>query len=106
MIKKYDFYYEEGKYVLKFKNPNATEQPFEINMDDMQFDTKRFYMYMFSDVKESISIVIKNGINVDELDKDVAKKGERVYRVIEDLCTEITNKINKECFGDDSRSNN
>ena len=105
MIRNYDFYYEEGKYVLKYKNPSATEQPFEISMDDMQFDTKRFYMYMFSNVKERISIVIENGINVAELDKDVAKKGERVYKVIEDLCKEITNKINKECFGDDSGGN-
>lgn len=99
MTRKYDFYYEQGKYVLKYNNPNATGEPFEISMDDMQFDTKWFYMYMFSDVKETINIVIENGLREAELDKEVFKKGERVYRVIEDLCREITNRLNAECIG-------
>lgn len=100
MIKKYNFHYNAGKYILQYNNPNAIDEPFEISADNMQFDTKKFYMYIFSDVKEEIHIEIENNINTDNQERDVVKKGERVYKVIDDLCKEITNRLNKECFGE------
>ena len=100
MTKKYDFNYENGKYILKNNNPNITTEPFQICADNMQFDTKKFYMYVFSDIKESLNIEIHNNIELEKVGQDVAKKGERVYKVIEDLCKEIASKINVECFGE------
>lgn len=100
MTRKYNFYYEDGKYVLQYSNPNTSGEPFEISADDMQFDTRKFYLCMFSDVKENINIEIENKIQIDELEQNIVKKGERVYRVIDDLCKEITNKLNTECFGE------
>ena len=88
MTRKYNFDYEKGKYILKYSNPNATEEPFEISTDNMQFDTKKFYMYVFSDVKEKLNIEIQNSIQSDIVGQDIAKKGERVYKVIDDLCRE------------------
>ena len=100
MTKKYDFNYEDGKYVLKYSNPNITDEPFEICADNMQFDTKKFYVYIFSDIKEKLDVEIQNSISLEKVGADVAKKGERVFKVIDDLCKEITNRINVECFGE------
>lgn len=100
MTRKYSFIYKEGKYILQYSNPNATDAPFEINADSMYFDLKNFYLYIFSDVKEKMDIEIKNDIQSDGLEPEVLKKGERVYTVIADLCKEITCRINKECFGE------
>lgn len=100
MTRRYNFDYQEEKYILKDTNPNKTDEPFIIDAKDMQFDTRMFYTYIFSDVKEQINIEIQNNIQADVVGTDVAKKGERVYRVINDLCKEITSRINKECFCD------
>lgn len=98
MTKKYNFNYTDGNYILQYNNPNDTREPFEISADDMQFDTKKFYLYVFSDVKEKITIEIQNNIQQDTVGLDVAKKGERVYKVIDDLCKVITERLNAECF--------
>lgn len=105
MTKKYDFNYEEGRYILQYNNPNSKEEPFVIDTEDMQFDTKKFYMYIFSDVKEQINIEIINNIKMDIVSPEIAKKGERVYKVIDDLCKEITKRINSECFLEVERGN-
>lgn len=63
-------------------------------------------MYVFSDVKEQLTIEIQNNIHTDEVGREVAKKGERVYKVIDDLCKEIMRRINKECFLEIERGQN
>ncbi len=100
MIRKYNFDYEEGKYILKYSNPYTTEAPFVISADNMQFDTKKFYMYVFKDVKKKLNIEIQNNLQPDIVGLDIVKKGERVFGVIVDLCREITKRINEECFGE------
>ena len=80
------------------KNPSKTDEPFVISAKDMQFDTKKFYLYVFSDVKEQLTIEIQNNIQAEQVGREVAKKGERVYKVIDDLCKEIISRINKDCF--------
>lgn len=98
MTKTYKFNFIDGNYVLQYSKPDATEPPFLIDAESMQFDTKKFYQYIFSDVKEVIEIVVDNQMNQNTLDPAIWKKGERVYRVISDLCSEISQKINVECF--------
>ena len=98
MTKKYSFDYEEEKYILRNTNPSKTDEPFVISAKDMQFDTKKFYLYVFSDVKEQLTIEIQNNIQAEQVGREVAKKGERVYKVIDDLCKEIISRINKDCF--------
>ncbi len=100
MTKKYELYYKDGNYILQYSNPNDPNDPFAINEDNMQFDVKKFYIYIFKDVNESIKIEIVNNISQNAEDLSIIKKGERIYNVIKELCEEITNKLNEECFID------
>lgn len=99
MTKRYQFSYQDGSYVLKYTNPNDNTEPFFISAENMQFDTKKFYEYVFSDIKEITTIMISNDISSVVEDASIIKKGDRVYQVINDLCQEIVKKINVECFG-------
>lgn len=99
MTKRYQFSYQDGSYVLKYTNPNDNTEPFFICAENMQFDTKKFYEYVFSDIKEITTIMISNDISSVVEDASIIKKGDRVYQVINDLCQEIVKKINVECFG-------
>lgn len=98
MTKTYRFNYEEGNYVLIYSNPEEKGNPFLINENTMQFDTKHFYEYVFQDVKEKLDLKIVNKMDESKLDSKTYKKGLRVYKTIEELCNMITEEINVKCF--------
>lgn len=98
MTKKYELHYKNGNYILQYSNPNDLNDPFAINEDNMQFNVKNFYMYIFKDVNELIKIEIENKISQNTEDLSIIKKGERIYSIIKELCEEITNRLNEECF--------
>lgn len=98
MTKKYELCYKDGNYILQYSNPNAKDAPFTINGENMQFDVKKFYMYIFSDVNESIEILLVNKISENNEELPNIKKADRIYGVIEELCREITSRLNNECF--------
>ena len=99
MTKRYQFSYQDGSYILKYTNPNDNTEPFFISAENMQFDTKKFYEYVFSDIRENTNIIIEDDVANGVEDASLIKKGIRVYQVINDLCQEIVKKINVECFG-------
>lgn len=101
MIKMYNFDYKEDKFVLGYTRPDVEEKKFEICVEKMELDTKGFYEFMFQDINDIIEIKINNVMDEKKIESNLYRKGMRVYRVLEELCTEIANRINKECFGID-----
>lgn len=98
MTKTYLFKYDEDNFILMDNQPEKEENKFLINVDTMEFDTTLFYELVFKDVTERINIQIINQLDEHELDKNLYKKGMRVYQTISDLCEKICMGINQECF--------
>ena len=59
MKKIYEFKTDEKKYMMVNMNPNERKEAFEINKKEMQFDTNKFYQYVFADIEPEISSLIK-----------------------------------------------
>lgn len=98
MTKTYKFNYIDEKYTLTYSQPGKEGDPFAIDEEKMEFDTTKFYQYVFQDVNDVINIKIDNEMNDDDIDRKQYKKGMRVLNTIEDLCKEICEGINEECF--------
>ena len=71
MKKTLNFKSDETKYILENTNPNEKREPFTIEKDTMEFDTVKFYEYVFSDIDKGLDIMVDN--LVPESDK-VGKK--------------------------------
>lgn len=99
MTKTYKFNYEQGKYTLMYSNPKARkEDAFTIDGDSMEFDTKKFYEYVFQDVKEKLDLKIINEMDESIVGDKIWKKGGRVYNIIQEMCEQIVQKMNEQCF--------
>lgn len=98
MTKAYKFNYMDGKYTLIYSQPGKEKNSFVVDEQKMEFDTMKFYQYVFNDVNDVIDIKIVNEMNKEDIDEKKYKKGIRVLSTIEELCTEICKGINEKCF--------
>lgn len=91
MKKTFNLTYEEKKYILKNTNPNDEREAFVIYEENMQFDTNKFYEYVFADVQSRVGIEIK----CEELENGngILK---RVYETICEICDGVLEEYNKE----------
>lgn len=92
MKKIYEFRTDEEKYMIVNMNPNEKKEAFEINKKEMQFDTNKFYQYVFADIEAEMEIEILDTTN----DQDKAAK--RVYNIISEITSEVMKKMNEKCF--------
>ena len=92
MKKIYEFRTDEEKYMIVNMNPNEKKEAFEINKKEMQFDTNKFYQYVFADIEAEMEIEILDTTN----DQDKAAK--RVYNLISEITSEVMKKMNEKCF--------
>lgn len=83
---------EKESYILKNENKLITE----ISRDTLILKAKDLYGNLFADVKmgETIDIVFVN--NVDDQNKpEIKKQARTLFKIIEDLLSEISNEINE-----------
>ena len=92
MKKIYEFKSDDEKYTIVNKNPNDKKEVFEINKKDMQFDTNKFYQYVFADIDKGMEIEFVDITNEQD------KAAKRVYNVISEITSEVMNTINVKCF--------
>lgn len=90
MKKTYEFKVEAEKFILVNTNPNDKGEPFSIDKKEMQFDTNKFYQYVFSDITTEIEIV-----NKADSDDKLAK---RLYETISEISSGVMKKLNEKCF--------
>ena len=90
MKKTFNFTSDGTNYILKDTNPNKENEPFTIEIESLKFDTARFYMYVFSDVKSKLEIEVKNLVeNADD------KGAKRVYGTINEICQGVVKLMNE-----------
>ena len=88
---------EQGKYILEAKELNCAKEAFTIDEQELQFDTEKFYKYVFLDMKEKTEIIINNMI--DEGDKsNNPKTSKYIYDMLVTICKDISEKLGDECF--------
>lgn len=94
MKKTYEFKAETEKYILVNTNPNDKGEPFTIDKKEMQFDTNKFYQYVFSDITIEMEIEIVNKADSDD------KLAKRLYETISEISSGVMKKLNEKCFSD------
>lgn len=92
MKKTYEFKVEAEKFILVNTNPNDKWEPFTIDKKEIQFDTNKFYQYVFSDVTTEMEIEI-----VDKSDSD-DKLAKRLYETISEISSGVMKKIEWKMF--------
>ena len=94
MKKTYEFKAETEKFILVNKNPNDKGEPFTIDKKEMQFDTNKFYQYVFSDIITEMEIEIVNKADSDD------KLAKRLYETISEISSGVMKKLNEKCFSE------
>lgn len=94
MKKTYEFKVDDEKFILVNTNPNDKGEAFVIDKKEMQFDTNRFYHYVFSDITTEMEIEI-----VDKSDSN-DKLAKRLYETISEISIGVMKKLNEKCFSD------
>lgn len=94
MKKTYEFKVDSEKFILVNTNPNDKGEAFTIDKKEMQFDTNKFYQYVFSDITSEMEIEI-----VDKSDSD-DKLAKRLYETISEISSGVMKKLNEKCFSD------
>ncbi len=92
MRKTLNFKSDDTTYILENTNPNEKSEPFTIDKDTMEFNTTKFYEYVFSDIDKELDIKVDN--TVPESDK----VGQRTYSTIVELCDGVIAKMKEKCF--------
>lgn len=92
MKKTLNFKSDDVMYILEDINPNEKREPFTIDKDTMEFNTTRFYDYVFSDIDKELDIKVNN--TVSEFDK----VGQRTYSTIVEICDGVIAKMKEKCF--------
>lgn len=92
MKKTYEFKVGAEKFILVNTNPNDKGEPFTIDKKEIQFDTNKFYQYVFSDVTTEMEIEI-----VDKSDSD-DKLAKRLYETISEISSGVMKKLNEKYF--------
>lgn len=84
---------------MRYKRKKRTEKQgkrgeyvCEIKGKKQQFDTNKFYQYVFADIEAEMEIEILDTTN----DQDKAAK--RVYNIISEITSEVMKKMNEKCF--------
>lgn len=97
MKKVFEFKGDDKKFILVNTNPNDKREGFEIDKEELRFDTNKFYQYVFSDITTEMQIEI---VDKSEDDDKLAK---RVYRIITEIANGVMKKMNEKCFSDSNR---
>ena len=99
MKKEYNFNYKDNKYVI-LDNTAELKEVFSIDINNLQFDTLKYYEALFSDVNEKIEIDIKYEIDhqSSNVDDKTGKSAKYIFETINSLTCEICDKLNSECF--------
>lgn len=92
MKKTYEFKADDEKFILVNTNPNDKGEVFIIDKKEMQFDTNKFYQYVFSDITTEMEIEI-----VDKSDSD-DKLAKRLYETISEISSGVMAKLNEKLF--------
>ena len=95
MKKTFDFYENEDKYILKNTNPSEKREPFEIEMATMEFNSEKFYEYVFSDITEKFEIVVNHLIEKKNQEDSEGKEARRMFEIINQICTGVMEEMNK-----------
>lgn len=93
MKKTLNFKSNDTEYILENTNPNEKKEPFTIDMNTMEFDTTKFYEYVFSDIDKDLDIEVVNLISESD------KVSQRTYSTIVEICDGVIAKIKEKCFG-------
>lgn len=80
------------EYVLVNTNPNEKRDPFRIDKNTMQFDTTKFYEYVFEDIDEELDIKVNNLI------PETDKLGQRTFLTIVEICDGVNDKMKEKIF--------
>lgn len=88
MKRTFEFEQNNDKYTLKNTAPHEKKDPFEIDKSKKEFDTKKFYQYVFSDISFPIEIEIIDKATSDD------KETQRVYGIINDIVQGVVAKLN------------
>jgi molybdopterin/thiamine biosynthesis adenylyltransferase len=101
MRKEFEFKFKEEKFIIKKKD--SDEECFSIDINNLQFDIRKFYEGVFVDVNEHIEIEIVNECNFSENDaQNIVKKADYVYNSLIDITQNICSRLNEVCFTLDS----
>lgn len=92
MKKTLDFKSDDTMYILENTNPNEKREPFTIDKDTMEFNTTKFYDYVFSDMDKEVDI------EVDNIVPESDKMGQRTYSTIVEICDGVIAKMKEKCF--------
>ena len=92
MKKIFNFKQDENMYILENTNPGETKTSFVIDKEVLEFDSEKFYEYVFSDIEDVMEIEIINSV-VDANDR----AAKRVYDTIHEICQGVIEKMNEEC---------
>lgn len=94
MKKTYEFKVDGEKFILVNTNPNDKREAFTIDKKELQFDTNKFYQYIYSDITTEMEIEI-----VDKSDSN-DKLAKRLYETISEISSGVMKKLNEKCFSD------
>lgn len=92
MKKILNFKSDDTMYILENTDPNEKRESFIIDKGTMEFNTTKFYDYVFSDIDEELDIKVDN--TVPETDK----VGQRTYSTIVEICDGVIAKMKEKCF--------
>lgn len=95
MKKRFEFYIEDNNYILKNTNPNEKKSPFVIEKETLEFNSEKFYNYVFQDISEQMDIEVVNLLDENSLPKTEYKDAKRIYDSIEQICREVMEQMNK-----------
>ena len=88
MKRTFEFEQNNDKYTIKNTAPHEKKDPFEIDKNKKEFDKKKFYQYVFSDISIPIEIEIIDKTMPDD------KEAQRVYCIISDIVQGVISKLN------------
>ncbi len=92
MRKTLNFKSDDTTYILENKNPSDKREPFTIDKDTMEFNTTKFYEYVFSDIDKELDIKVDNTVSESD------KVGQRTYSTIVEICDGVIAKMKEKCF--------
>ena len=87
MKRTYNFEEDENQYVLRNSNPNETKKPFTIDKETLEFDTRAFYEYIFSDAEWSMDYEVKNQIEIND------NQTKRILNIIEEIIQGVSTQL-------------
>ena len=101
MKKEFEFKYKDRKFFIT-KKEGSDEECFSIDVDNLQFDIKKFYEGLFIDIDEYIEMEIVDDCNFPE-DGDliIRKKAKHVFDSVKEITQEICLKLNQQCFSEE-----